>query len=124
MQYVCLTSVIIVDDDRDTVNTFADYLGILQVTVLDRGYDGKQAVRLYEQHRPDIVFLDMMMPEYDGFYALEEIRKIDPQAKVIVVTADLRGDTEERLSMLKPTEIIYKPYDPQILKSVIERHGT
>jgi CheY-like chemotaxis protein len=114
-------SAIVIDDDRDTVDVFVDYLSILNVDVWGMGYNGKAAVELFDLHRPDLVFLDLMMPEYDGFYALERIRRIDPTAKVIVVTADLRSDTEEMLRKLNPTEILYKQYEPEHLKSIIER---
>lgn len=117
-----MTTAIIIDDDYDTVHTFSDYMEILCVSVLATGYDGKQAVDLFIKHRPDIVFLDLIMPQYDGLYALEKIREISPQAKVIVITADLRKDAEERLNQLNPTEIIYKPFDPQMLKGLIEKY--
>ncbi|MFN3654055.1 MAG: response regulator [Candidatus Nitrosotenuis sp.] len=114
-------SAIVIDDDRDTVYVFTDYLRLLNVDVWGVGYDGKTAVELFELHRPNLVFLDLMMPEYDGFYALERIRNIDAAAKVIVVTADLRSDTEETLRRLNPTEVIYKPYNPEQLKNIIEK---
>lgn len=117
-----MTSAIVIDDDRDTVSIFIDYLEMLEVNALAVGHDGKIAVELYDMHRPDMVFLDLMMPEYDGFYALERIRKINPDAKVIVITADLRRDTEEQLSLLNPTEVIYKPFNPEILKELIKKH--
>lgn len=116
-----MVSAIVIDDDKDTTDVFVDYLELLKVDVWGVGYNGKTAVELFELHRPDLVFLDLMMPEYDGFYALERIHKIDPAAKVIVVTADLRNDTEEMLRRLNPTEIIYKPYNPDQLKTIIER---
>lgn len=119
-----LISAIVIDDDRDTANTMAEYLEILGVNVWGIGYDGKRAVELYDIHRPGIVFLDLIMPEYDGLYALENIRKLDYNAKVIVVTADLRKEMEERLDLLKPTEIIYKPFNPEVLKVLIEKHGS
>jgi CheY-like chemotaxis protein len=116
-------SAIVVDDDRDTADVFVDYLEILKVDVWGVGYNGKSAVELYELHKPDLVFLDLMMPEYDGFYALERIRLIDPAAKVIVVTADLKSDTEEMLSRLNPTAVIYKPFNPERLKNLIEKYA-
>lgn len=118
-----MVSAIVVDDDRDTANTFVDYLQLLGVQVLGVGHNGKAAVSLYEEHRPDIAFLDLMMPEFDGFYALDGIRKIHSKAKIVVVTADLRNDTKERLARMNPTEIIYKPFDPAILKELVEKHG-
>jgi two-component system chemotaxis response regulator CheY len=112
-----MTSVIVVDDDRDTVEVFCEYLAIKDIKVLGRGYDGKTAVELYKQLKPDVVLLDVMMPDYDGFYGLEQIRKLDPAAKIIMVTADLTSDTEKKLVELKASAMIYKPYE---IDSVIE----
>ncbi len=112
-----MTSVIVVDDDRDTVEVFCEYLAIKNIQVLGRGYDGKAAVELYKEHKPDIVLLDVMMPDFDGFYGLEQIRKHDPKAKIIMVTADLTSDTEKKLVELKASAMIYKPYE---IDSVIE----
>ncbi|MBI5145961.1 MAG: response regulator [Thaumarchaeota archaeon] len=106
-----MITAIVIDDDVDTVDVFCDYLEIVNVKVVGRGHNGKTAVELYQKHNPDVVFLDLMMPDYDGFYALENIRKINPAAKVVVVTADLRRDTIDRLNILKPTEVFIKPYD-------------
>ncbi len=106
-----MTSVIVVDDDRDTVEVFCEYLAIKDIKVLGRGYDGQTAVELYKKHKPDVVLLDVMMPDYDGFYGLEKNRKIDPDAKIIMVTADLTSDTEKKLVDLKASAMIYKPYE-------------
>ena len=112
-----MVKVIVVDDDVDTVEVFCEYLEIKNITVLGRGYNGKTAVELYETHKPDIALLDVMMPEYDGFYALENIKKTNPDAKLIMVTADLTFDTEKKLKELSASAVIYKPYE---IDSVIE----
>lgn len=106
-----MIKVIVIDDDIDTVEVFCEYLEIKDITVLARGYNGKAAVELYEKLKPDIVLLDVMMPEYDGFYGLENIKKINPAAKVIMVTADLTYDTEKKLKALNASAVIYKPYE-------------
>jgi two-component system chemotaxis response regulator CheY len=49
--------------------------------------NGAIAVELYEQHRPDLVTMDLVMPVMGGLEALRQIRAIDPDAKVVVVTA-------------------------------------
>ena len=115
-----LTSVIIVDDDDSIVKVFEQYLRLKNIDVLGHGYDGKDAVTLYEKLKPDVVLLDIMMPHHDGFYALEKIKQIDPYAKVIAVTADLTADTEKKLQNLKISGIIYKPYDMNGIVNTIE----
>jgi DNA-binding response OmpR family regulator len=112
-----MVKVIVVDDDVDTVEVFCEYLEIKDITVVGRGYNGKTAVELYEKFKPDIALLDVMMPEYDGFFGLANIRKINPDAKVIMVTADLTADTEKKLKSLNASAVIYKPYE---IDSVID----
>ncbi len=114
---VIVVKVIVIDDDVDTVEVFCEYLEIKDINVVGRGHSGKKAVELYESLRPDIVLLDVMMPEYDGFYGLENIKKINPAAKVIMVTADLTYDTEKKLKEFNASAVIYKPYE---IDSVIE----
>ncbi|MEX1150827.1 MAG: response regulator [Nitrosopumilaceae archaeon] len=116
-----MTSVIVVDDDRDTVQVFCEFLSIKGINVLGHGYDGEEAVKLYEKFKPDIVFCDVMMPNYDGFYALKKIRSIDPNAKVIMVTADLTSDTEAKLKELNATAVVYKPYEIDGIMETIDK---
>ena len=116
-----MTSVIVVDDDKDTVDVFCEFLSIKGITVAGKGYNGEEAVELYEKFKPDIVFCDVMMPNYDGFYALKQIRNIDPKAKVIMVTADMTSDTEEKLKELHATDVIYKPYEIDGILETIDK---
>ncbi len=110
---------IIIDDDRVSIQLFRDILRMMDIEVLASGFDGKDAVRLYKKYSPDIVFTDIMMPENDGFYALEEIRKFDPHAKVVAVTADFTYESATRLKELNISAVVYKPYDIQDIKKVL-----
>jgi len=112
--------VMVVDDDIDTVDLFSEYLEIHGIEVVARGYDGKEAVSLYEKWKPDISFIDIMMPYYDGFYAIIGIRKIDPNAKIIMVTADLTSDTANKLENLN-VSITYKPFEYEDLSNTIDK---
>ena len=100
---------IVVDDDHDTVEVFSDLLQILQIKVIGKGYDGKDAVELSQKLRPGLVILDVYMPKYDGFYALEKIREINPKAKVMMITAEAFLETKSKLEKLKPTALVHKP---------------
>ncbi len=108
---------IIVDDYFDTVEVFSEYLELSDIDVVGKGYNGKDAVDLYQKLKPDVVFLDVLMPDYDGFYALEKIRQLDHDAKIIMVTASLTAQTEDMLKDLNASAVIYKPYD---IDNVIE----
>ena len=114
-------SVIVVDDDNFTKTLYVDFLKENGIEVKGIGHSGKTAVELYEKFRPDVVLLDVMMPEYDGFYGLANIKKINPNATVVMVTADLTADTEKKLHDLGATEIMYKPYEIDDLVSLINK---
>jgi CheY-like chemotaxis protein len=116
-----LITAAIIDDDKDTVEVFEEYLKLLGVDVVAVGYNGKQAAEIYKKYKPDVLFLDMMMPEYDGVYGLQQIRSIDQNARVIMITADINKDAEERLEGLHPTEIILKPFNMDKLKAILTR---
>jgi len=116
-----LTTSIVVDDDFDTVEVFSEYLELKNIHVLGKGYNGKDAVDLYQKLKPDVVFLDVLMPDYDGFYALEKIRKLNPNANVIMVTASLTAQTEDKLKDLNASAIIYKPYDIDNIVETVHR---
>ena len=122
-----MTSSIVVDDDFDTVEVFSEYLELKDIDVVGKGYNGKDAVDLYKTLKPDVVFLDVLMPDYDGFYALEKIRQLNPDSKIIMVTASLTAKTEDKLKELNASAIIYKPYDiDNVVKTVhhILKHNT
>ena len=119
-----MISCIVIDDDIDIVRVFSDILELIGLDVLAQGYDGEDAVELYVKHRPeiiftDIIFTDIMMPNTDGFYAIEKISKVNPNAKIIVVTADISSETKQRLDEFNITAVIYKPFDIQTIKQVL-----
>ncbi|TBR25308.1 MAG: response regulator [Candidatus Nitrosotenuis sp.] len=111
---------IIIDDDKDIVAVFCDYLETIGVKVVGTGHNGKKAVELYQQKNPDVVFLDLLMPEYDGFYALENIRKINADSKIVIVTAHLTEKDAKKMDGLKPTKILYKPFDMDKIKKLLD----
>ena len=110
---------LVVDDDPDTVEMFSDYLENKGVRVIGKAKDGKEGFELYKKLKPDVIFLDVIMPNYDGFYTLKKIREIDADAKIIMVTADFSPTTKKKLKELKATDIIYKPYDGRAIDRVI-----
>ncbi|QLH11243.1 response regulator [Nitrosarchaeum sp. AC2] len=115
-----MTSCIVVDDDQDTVNVFCDMLCIIEIEVLATANDGNQAVIMYKKHHPDIVFTDLSMPKYDGFYAIEKIKNMNPDAKIVAVTADSTAKESLFLESLNVT-VISKPFEIQEIRQTISK---
>ena len=114
-------SAIVIDDDQYNVDLFCEFLEIIQVKPVGQGNNGLQAVELYEKYKPNIVFLDLLMPEYDGFFALENIREINPNAFVVVITAVVEKKSRQRLESLGPNHIIQKPFEPEQISEIITK---
>ena len=112
-------SVLVVDDDKDTREVFGTMLEMNDFDVVGKGKDGKEAQELYVELHPDVVLLDIMMPNYDGFYAMEKIKNFDPDAKIVVVTGDLTEKTAKRLRDLGAIEMLYKPYEIDDVAKVV-----
>ena len=117
---IVTVKVILADDEEVNLELFGELLEIIGVKVLDKVTDGKAAVASFESLKPDVVFLDIMMPEYDGLYALENIRKIDSSANVIMITADTSEETEKMLEKLQPSAVVHKPYDMITIIHILE----
>ncbi len=111
------STVIVIDDDKDQVLLLSEILESSGKQVNGIGYNGKEAVELYEKHKPDFVFLDIMMPEYDGFYAIDRIKKIQADAKIIAITGDMSEKTQQKLEA-NNIPVLYKPYDISTIEKV------
>lgn len=113
--------VIVVDDDEDSRDALSDILEFKGVKVVAKAINGYDAVLKFSKYRPDVVLMDMMMPEYDGFYGLEHIKNIDPNAKIITITADQTEETRAKLKKMHHTMIILKPIDTDKLVQMINQ---
>ncbi|MDD2805589.1 MAG: response regulator [Elusimicrobiales bacterium] len=102
--------ILIVDDN-------ADVRALIRVILEHRGHavvgeagDGAAGLKAFAELRPDVVLLDIIMPGKSGLEVLEQIRELDPAAKVIMVTAVEQDGINRRLLLLGAAGIIYKPF--------------
>ncbi len=112
-----LISVIVVDDESDVSEVLCEFLKIKRIEVVGRGNNGHDAFELYKKFKPDVVLMDLVMPNYDGFYGLKKIREFDPKSKIMIISASLTTSYVQRLLELNVDSISLKPYD---LNNVIE----
>jgi two-component system chemotaxis response regulator CheY len=80
--------------------------------VVGEAGNGKEAVEKYKELKPDIVTMDITMPEMDGITAVKEIKKIDPNARIIMCSA--MGQQQMVIDAIKAgaKEFIVKPFQP------------
>ncbi len=110
---------VVVDDDKDTVAIFSEILQSNNIQVVGKGYNGQEAAFLYQKLKPDVIFLDVIMPVYDGIYGITKIREMNPDAVVIITTNQMTINAQIALNKLKPSAVIKEPIDVnEILKTV------
>lgn len=82
---------------------------------------GVQAIEAYKDDKPDAVLLDITMPDMDGLTALKEMRKLDPNAKVAMVTA--MGQQSVVMEALKygAQDFVVKPFDPDRVLNTLKK---
>jgi two-component system, chemotaxis family, chemotaxis protein CheY len=109
---------LVIEDDLDMRDAFIEILQIHNITVIGTGSNGKEAADLYEKLHPDVVFMDIIMPTYDGFHGIDAIKKIDPDAKIILVTGAVI-DTKNPL--YNKTLVVEKPFDMKNILGAINK---
>jgi len=102
---------VIVDDDKDTIQLFSDLLTSNGIKIVGKGYNGQDAVFLYQKLKPDILFLDILMPVYDGIFALKKIRESNPDSVIVTIYDKLSVGKEMELNRLNPSAVIKEPID-------------
>lgn len=84
-------------------------------TIVGEAANGQEAVERYAELHPDAVTLDLVMPDFDGLHALRGILQINPEAKVIVVSAlEQKGILKDAFKA-GAADFIVKPFDRQAL---------
>ena len=119
--------ILIVDDDRLTLSTAQNLLGEqYKVVALN---SGKQAYKYLDRHTPDLILLDINMPEIGGFEVMRALQA-DPRWKkipVIFLTADRSSETEVECFRMGACDFVSKPFEPQSMlsriKSTLELDG-
>ena len=88
--------------------------------VFIEGKNGVEAVDLYKSEKPDLVFMDIVMPEKDGNAALSQIRDFDNEALIIIVSSVGTQDQLKKAIQLGAKDFIQKPFEKNQIKEIIE----
>ena len=118
-----LGKVLVVDDELEVRQVLREFLS-------SRGYDvstasgGAEAVALVETIKPDLVLLDVAMPDMDGVETLKRIVAIEPALAVIMVTANADIGVTSKLLALGAVDYVPKPFDLDYLDQAVSTQVT
>jgi DNA-binding response OmpR family regulator len=112
--------ILVIDDDLSLLHLIKDVLerAGYHVFCADNGADG---ILLNAQEHPDLIILDLQMPDLDGIATLRTIRHDDSQARVIILTGYGTPDTIRDAADLNASEYLTKPFKNKDLISVISK---
>ena len=111
---------ILVIDDEPHVRA------LLEMSLRHQGYDvlfadnGWKGLELYHQEHPDVIVLDLRMPELDGVTVLKAIRRVDLKQPVIILTGDTTPEVERQVRALGVSEFIVKGSSMKLLVDTLK----
>jgi len=122
-----MTRVLIIDDDEMVLKALSIYLsgsGFLIMTTAD----GPQGITIYNREKPDVVILDIGLPSLDGLEVLKQIRRSDPNAKIIICSGYGSQKTIDEAMQNGAYAFLNKPFDVeamiQLIASALRSKGT
>lgn len=116
-----MAKVLIVDDAAFMRMMIKDILQKNGYEVIGEAANGLEAVELYKAHQPDLVTMDITMPEMDGIEAVKQIKAINPAAKVIMCSA--MGQQSMVMDAIKAgaNDFIVKPFQADRVLEAIKK---
>jgi CheY-like chemotaxis protein len=115
--------VLAVDDNEDNLILLTQVLQLLDCSFIS-SKDGHTAVLLAQNYRPDLVLLDIMLPDVDGVQVVHRLKQ-DPQTMkipIVAITAMARVEDRERMLLAGCNDYIKKPYIIDELEAKIRRY--
>jgi DNA-binding response OmpR family regulator len=112
---------ILVIDDEESIR------GLLDTILRRKGYDvvladsGRKGLELFRREHPDVIVLDLKMPEMDGLAVLRQIRSLDPKKPVIILTGAGTAEAEQQVRALGVTEYVEKEFSMHLLGDSLKR---
>ena len=111
-------SVLVVDDEEKICRALSGMLQRFGYSVR-QATSGQDGLALVGQEVPDLILLDLMMPDMNGPRFLEELRKTHPELPVVIVTGYPDSDLMQQATQYAPVMLLSKPVDAQLLERTI-----
>jgi len=118
------TRILVVDDAAFMRMMIKDILTKNGYEIVGEAENGLRAIEKFQELRPDLITMDITMPEMDGISAVKEIRKIDPGAKVIMCSAMGQQSMVIEAIQSGARDFIVKPFQPdRVLEAIRKAAG-
>ncbi|MCS6983776.1 MAG: response regulator [Leptospiraceae bacterium] len=118
-------TILLVEDNAENAELVKRFLGKHEHKVI-WAQNGTEAVQLYQNHRPDLVLLDIMMPGIDGFVTLRKMRAFDEQwgKRSVIIMLTARGGTEDVLTAVRhgANDYLVKPISEERLIAKVNKY--
>ena len=118
-----MAKILVVDDSAFMRKILRDILAELEHTDVTEAALGKQALDEFEAKKPDVVLLDIILPDMNGDKVLDKMMEKDPNAKVIMVTAVGQKPMMDECMKSGAKGYIVKPFDNEKIKAELKKHA-
>lgn len=112
--------ILLVEDNALTRYTIKSLLGKLGHEVVAEAEDSPTTLKFFSELKPDVVFLDLILPGKSGVEILEDLRALDPAVRVVIVTAVEQDEIDRRLSDKGVSAILRKPFSFDDFKTLMK----
>jgi two-component system chemotaxis response regulator CheY len=99
----------------------SDILSQAGFTVVGEAENGKQAVEKYQQLKPDLVTMDIIMPEMGGIEAVRKITQMDPGARILMCSAMGQQSLVQEALQAGARDFVVKPFQPSRVLEAVQR---
>ncbi len=117
------TPILVVDDSAMARKMLIKALPSSWDVEITQAANGLEAVEAYRAGKAEVIFLDLQMPEMDGYQVLEQIRKEDFNTFIIVVSADVQSFAQERVKEMGAIAFVKKPVNPAEIEAILKKFG-
>ena len=113
---------VLVADDSSFMRTMLSkmFKNTPSVGEIRQAVNGEEALQMYKKKRPDLVTMDIDMPEMNGIDVAKKIKSFDPKANIVMVTSSDKSNTREEAEKIGASGYITKPFERAEIKELIE----
>ena len=115
-----MATVLVIDDEEGIRN-------LLDTLLSRKGYEvvlasnGQRGLELFHRKRPDVVVLDLKMPQMDGLTVLQQVRQLNPTQPVVILTGAGTAEAQQQVRALEVTEYVEKEFSLHRLGDALKR---